>query len=117
MRHRDLLVGLIAERIAKRPAREWLAALEPAGVPCGPINDLAQVFADPQVRHRRMEVRVPHPAAGEVRMVASPMKLARDPIVHDTAPPLLGQHTDAVLGELLGLDAAALGNLRGERVI
>ncbi len=113
VRHRDLLVGLIAERIAKRPAREWLAALEPAGVPCGPINDLAQVFADPQVRHRRMEVRVPHPAAGEVRMVASPMKLARDPIVHDTAPPLLGQHTDAVLGELLGLDAAALAEPPG----
>ena len=117
VRHRDLLVGLIAERMARRPAREWLAELEPAGVPCGPINDLAQVFADPQVRHRGMEVRAPHPVAGEVRMVANPMKLAGDPIVHDTAPPLLGQHTDAVLGTLLGLDAAALTALRYERVI
>jgi len=117
VRHRDLLVGMIAERMARRPARAWLAALEPAGVPCGPINDLAQVFADPQVRHRGMEVRAPHPAAGEVRMVASPMKLARDPITHDVPPPLLGQHTDEVLDTVLGLDAAARARLRAERII
>ena len=117
VRHRDLLVGMIAERIERRPARAWLAALEAAGVPCGPINDLAQVFADPQVRHRAMEVRCPHPVAGEVRMVANPMKLARDPITHDTPPPLLGQHTDEVLGTVLGLDAAARARLKSERVI
>jgi len=117
VRHREALVGLISEHLARRPARAWLEALEAAGIPCGPINDLAQVFADPQVRHRGMEVRVPHPVAGEVRLVASPMKLARDPITHDTPPPLLGQHTDEVLGALLGLDAAALARLRGERVV
>jgi formyl-CoA transferase len=117
VRHRDLLVGLIAERMAKRSARAWLEALEAAGVPCGPINDLAQVFADPQVRHRGMEVRAPHPVAGEVRMVASPMKLARDPVTHETPPPLLGQHTDEVLGALLDLDAAALAQLRNDRVV
>jgi len=117
VRHRDLLVGLIGERMRERPAREWLSLLEPSGVPCGPINDLAQVFADPQVRHRGMEVRVPHPAAGEVRMVASPMKLAGDPITHASAPPVLGQHTDEVLGSVLGLDAAAIDRLRAERVI
>src|SRR5687767_808081 len=66
--HRDLLVGMIAERLATRPAREWLAELERAGVPGGPINDLDQVFADPQVRHRGMQVTAPHPAAGEVTM-------------------------------------------------
>ena len=117
VRHRDLLVGLIGERMRARPAREWLSLLEPAGVPCGPINDLAQVFADPQVRHRGMEVRAPHPVAGEVRMVANPMKLRGDPIAHGTAPPVLGQHTDEVLGSVLGLDGPTLERLRAERVI
>jgi crotonobetainyl-CoA:carnitine CoA-transferase CaiB-like acyl-CoA transferase len=101
----------------ERPAREWLSLLEPSGVPCGPINDLAQVFADPQVRHRGMEVRAAHPVAGEVRMVANPMKLQGDPITHASAPPLLGQHTDDVLRSVLGLDAAAIERLRAERVI
>jgi len=117
VRHRDLLVGMIAERMRARPAREWLALLEPSGVPCGPINDLAQVFADPQVRHRGLEVRAPHPVAGEVRMVANPMRLSADPIVHDRAPPVLGEHTDEVLRSVLGMDAAALERLRAERVI
>jgi len=117
VRHRDLLVGIIAERMRARPAREWLALLEPSGVPCGPINDLAQVFADPQVRHRGLEVRAPHPVAGEVRMVANPMRLSADPIVHDRAPPVLGEHTDEVLRSVLGMDAAALERLRAERVI
>jgi crotonobetainyl-CoA:carnitine CoA-transferase CaiB-like acyl-CoA transferase len=117
VRHRDLLVGLIGERLAKRCAREWLALLEPAGVPCGPINDLAQVFADPQVRHRRMEVRAPHPAAGEVRMVANPMKLSRTPVTYESGPPLLGEHTQEVLGTVLGLGSDEIQRLREERVI
>jgi formyl-CoA transferase len=115
--HRDLLVGLIAGRLRERPAREWLALLEPAGVPCGPINHLGQVFDDPQVRHRRMQVRAPHPAAGEVTMVANPMKFSATPIAHDTAPPTLGQHTREVLENVLGLDAARIDALRSEGVI
>ena len=114
---RDLLVGMIAERMRTRPAREWLAALEPAGVPCGPINDLSQVFADPQVRHRGMQVRAPHPAAGEVTMVANPIKFSRTPVEHNHAPPLLGEHTDEVLGSLLGLDAGAIGALRKDGIV
>jgi formyl-CoA transferase len=117
VRHRDLLVGLIGERLAGRAAREWLALLEPAGVPCGPINDLGQVFEDPQVRHRGMQVSAPHAAAGEVRMVASPMKFSATPIAHDTAPPLLGQHTREVLQGVLGLDAARIDALQSEGVI
>jgi crotonobetainyl-CoA:carnitine CoA-transferase CaiB-like acyl-CoA transferase len=101
--HRDLLVGMIAERMRARPAREWLALLEAASVPCGPINDLAQVFADPQVRHRGLQVRAPHPAAGEVSMVASPMRFSATPIAYDRAPPLLGEHTAEVLQDVLGL--------------
>jgi len=117
VRHRDLLVGLVAERLAKRPAREWLALLEPAGVPCGPINDLAQVFADPQVRHRGMQARVPHPLAGEVHVVANPMKFSATPIPYDAAPPTLGQHTREVLSGVLGLDAARIDALQSEGVV
>ncbi len=112
VRNRDLLVGLIGERLSTRPAREWLAALEPAGVPCGPINDLAQVFDDPHVRHRGMEVRVPHPAAGEVRLVASPMRLLGTPIRHDRGPPLVGEHTAEVLSAILGMTGAEIARLR-----
>jgi crotonobetainyl-CoA:carnitine CoA-transferase CaiB-like acyl-CoA transferase len=100
-----------------RPAREWLAALEPAGVPCGPINDLAQVFEDPQVRHRRMQVTAPHPAAGAVRMVASPMKLSETPVTYEVGPPLLGEHTREVLEGILGLDPAEVERLRREGVV
>jgi formyl-CoA transferase len=112
VRHRDLLVGLISERLAARPAAQWLAGLEGAGVPCGPINDLSQVFADPQVLHRRMQVRAPHPAAGEVAMVANPIKFSATPIEHGHAPPLLGEHTDEVLGRVLGLSGEEIAALR-----
>jgi formyl-CoA transferase len=117
VRHRDLLVGMISERLAERPAREWLAALEPAGVPCGPINDLEQVFADPQVVHRGMRVRAPHAAAGEVSMVANPIKFSATPITHDRAPPLLGEHTDEVLETVLGMDRARIAALRSAGAI
>jgi crotonobetainyl-CoA:carnitine CoA-transferase CaiB-like acyl-CoA transferase len=114
---RDLLVGLIAQRMLARPAREWLAALEGAGVPCGPINDLSQVFSDPQVRHRGLQVKAPHPAAGEVTMVGNPIKFSRTGVEHNHAPPLLGEHTDEVLGSLLGLDEGAIGALRKDGIV
>jgi len=117
VRHRDLLVGLITEKLAAKTAREWLALLEPSGVPCGPINNLAQVFDDPQVRHRGLEVRAPHPAAGEVTMVANPIRFSETPIRHDRAPPLLGEHTEQVLSSVLGLDSTSLDQLRREKVI
>jgi formyl-CoA transferase len=115
--HRDLLVGMISGRLRERKAAEWLALLEASGVPCGPINDLRQVFADPQVRHRGMEVRAPHPAAGEVRMVANPIRFSATPIAHDVPPPLLGQHTREVLSSVLGLDGDAADKLGKEGVI
>jgi len=117
VRHRDLLVGLIGERLATRPAREWLRLLEPSGVPCGPINDLAQVFADPQVLHRAMQVRAPHPLAGEVSMVANPIKFSATPVAHDRAPPLLGEHTDEVLRTVLGVADAEIAALREKKVV
>ena len=112
VRHRDLLVGLISQRLAGRPAREWLVALEASGVPCGPINDLGQVFADPQVVHRGMRVKAPHPVAGEVTMVANPMKFSATPITHDRGPPLLGEHTEEVLRTVLGVDRTRFEALR-----
>ena len=112
VRHRPLMVEMISKRLAARSAAEWLAALERAGVPCGPINDLARVFADPQVKHRRMQVSAPHPVAGEVRMVANPMKLSRTPIEYRDPPPLLGQHTDEILRSVLAMDEAEIQALR-----
>ena len=117
VQHRDLLVDMITAKLALRSAGEWLERLEPAGVPCGPINDLAQVFADPQVRHRGLAVHATHPVAGDITMVANPMRFSETPIRHDMAPPLLGEHTERVLGEVLGLDAARIARLREEQVI
>ena len=111
VRNRAELVPLLAARLRLRPRAQWLAELERAGVPCGPINDLAEVFADPQVQERAMTVEMPHPVAGKVTLVASALKLAATPVRYRLAPPLLGQDTEAVLGEL-GLDATAIDRLR-----
>ena len=116
VRHRALLVPLLAERLRQRTRGDWLAALDAAKVPCGPINDLADVFADPQVLERGMRVAVPHPLSDQLELVASPLKLSATPVTLRHAPPLLGQHTDEVLGEL-GLDAAELAQLREQHVI
>jgi len=116
VRNRALLVPLLAERLRQRTRGDWLAALDAAKVPCGPINDLADVFADPQVLERGMRVAVPHPLSDQLELVASPLKLSATPVTLRHAPPLLGQHTDEVLGEL-GLDAAELAQLREQHVI
>ena len=117
VRQRPLMVDMISKRLAARPAAQWLAALERAGVPCGPINDLARVFEDPQVKHRRMQVSAPHPVAGEVRMVASPMKLSRTPIEYREPPPTLGQHTDEVLRSVLAMGEGEIRALRASGVV
>jgi formyl-CoA transferase len=115
--NRQAIVDLLAARFAREPAARWLERLEAADVPCGAINDLAQVFADPQVRHRRLEVRVPHAQAGELRMVAHPTRFSATPVACDRAPPGLGEHTDEVLEGLLGLDAEGRLALRRRGVI
>jgi crotonobetainyl-CoA:carnitine CoA-transferase CaiB-like acyl-CoA transferase len=114
--HREALVAALAPPLARRDTAEWIAALEVAGVPCGPINDLAQVFDDPQVRHRGLRVEVPHPRCGTVPVVASPIRLSETP-VHHGAPPLLGEHTREVLVELLGMDDDEVAALRSRGVI
>jgi crotonobetainyl-CoA:carnitine CoA-transferase CaiB-like acyl-CoA transferase len=115
--HRDALTGELERVLATRAAAAWLAALEPAGVPCAPINDLAQVFADPQVRHRGLCFELPHPGAGTVPLVANPIRLSETPIRYEAPPPLLGQHTDEILRERLGFDQAAIADLRRRGVV
>lgn len=116
VRHRSVLVPLLAEIMRTRPRADWLSALEAAKVPCGPINDLAEVFADPQVRSRGMTVQMPHPLADTVRLVASPMKFSATPVQYRRPPPLLGEHTDEVLAEA-GLTAADIAALRESGVL
>jgi crotonobetainyl-CoA:carnitine CoA-transferase CaiB-like acyl-CoA transferase len=116
VKHRAALLAVLEPALAERPSSAWLVALEAAGVPCGPINDLRQVFDDPQVRHRGMRQEVEHPAAGRAALVASPIRLSDSPVAPPSAPPMLGQHTDEVLAEL-GLSAAEVATLRAAAVI
>ncbi len=113
--HRAALIPLLEPLLRLRTTRDWIAALEEAGVPCGPINRLNEVFDDPQVKHRGLRIDLPHPAAGSVPLVASPLRLSACPAVY-AAPPLLGQHTDEVLGGLLGLAKAERDRLRHDGV-
>jgi len=115
--HRDTLVPILAAMVERRSKADWIAALESAGVPCGPINDLGEVFEDPQVVAREMQVKVAHPLAGEVKLVRSPIKMSVTPPEVTGHPPLLGEHTEAVLQELLGVDAERLASLRAAGIV
>ncbi|MCM8737211.1 CoA transferase [Azospirillum sp. A1-3] len=115
--NRKELVALLEELIRTRDSHDWLSALEQVGVPCGPINDLTAVFEDPQVKARNIHQDLPHPTQGSVPTVASPIRYSGTPLVHDTAPPTLGQHTDTVLAESLGLSEADIASLREKGVI
>ncbi|PMS20400.1 CoA transferase [Trinickia dabaoshanensis] len=117
VRHRDVLVPIIAEMVKTRTKHEWIEALEAAGVPCGPINDLAEVFDDAQVRARGMRVEVPHPSGATAPLVRNPIRMSATPPEVRSAPPTLGEHTDTVLKEVLGYDDAAIAALRGKSVI
>ncbi|HZM36109.1 MAG TPA: CaiB/BaiF CoA-transferase family protein [Burkholderiales bacterium] len=105
----DAIIGPILER---RSTREWVQALEAAGVPNGPINTLEEVFREPQAVARGLRFELPHPAGGQVSLVRSPMRLSATPVEHSVPPPLLGQHTDEVLQGLLGLGAGDVEKLR-----
>ena len=117
--NRAVLVPEIAAIVARHPSAYWIAKLEPLGVPCGPINTLDQVFADPQVQARGMTVDLPHPAAGgkPTRLIASPIKLSETPVEYRRAPPTLGEHTAEVLQELLGLGESEVRALRERGIV
>jgi len=106
------LTRLLGEIFRKRSKKDWVELLDAAGVPNGPINDIAQVFAEPQVKARGVRIEVEHPVAGRLPMVASPMRFSGTPLEHKRPPPLLGEHTEEVLRELLGKGAEELARLR-----
>ena len=117
VRHRDVLVPLLEELMRLRSKQDWLSSLEAAKVPCGAINNLAEVFDDPHVKSRAMVHTWERIGTGSVNLVASPMKLSATPVRSDLAPPLLGQHTEEVLRELLGFSDVKIQQLRGADVI
>jgi crotonobetainyl-CoA:carnitine CoA-transferase CaiB-like acyl-CoA transferase len=113
-----LALAAIVLPLAKSWTREaMLAALKSAEIPCGPVNNVAEALADPQVQHRGMTVPLAHPLEPSFRMIADPIRLSRTPARYDRPPPRLGEHTDEVLRELLTLDAGEIEALRREQVI
>jgi crotonobetainyl-CoA:carnitine CoA-transferase CaiB-like acyl-CoA transferase len=117
VRNRDELIPIIKELFRKRTSADWIAALENAGVPCGPINTIAEVFANPQVQSRGMRIDVPHNGSGQIPLVGSPMKFTRTPLNDRQPPPQLGEHNDEVLTGILGLGDDELARLRAAEVI
>jgi len=115
--NRDELIPQLAALIRGRSSDEWIALLEQAQVPCGPINTIDRVFADPQIAARGMKLDLPHPRAGTLPSIANPIRFSATPIEYTHAPPVLGQHTDEVLRELLGFGDEQIAALRTEGVI
>ena len=117
LQHREELVGLLSARTRKHPTRYWVDGLEAVGLPCGPVNTVDRVFEDLQIRHRGMTIAMPHPAGADAPLIGSPLKLSETPVSYRRPPPTLGQHTDEVLEQLLGLDPAARRTLREAGII
>jgi succinate--hydroxymethylglutarate CoA-transferase len=115
--HRELLDGMIAATLKTGAAQSWVDLLKAAGVPCGRINSVKQAFDDPHTAARAMIETVEHPAAGALRLIGTPFKFGGTPTSVRRAPPLLGQHTEEVLRDELGLDGARIAELRGAGVI
>jgi len=117
VKHRDALTEVFDAIFRQDTVANWLDKLDAAGIPSGPINDIGQVFDDPQIKHRGMAVKTPHPLAPDLQVMRSPLHFSETPITDYTAPPLLGQHTDEVLAAELGLSAGELGELRAASVL
>ncbi|UUZ77039.1 CoA transferase [Polaromonas sp. P1(28)-13] len=116
-RNRKALIPKIAEAMLAKTMEEWVPLLEAKNVPCGPIYNMKQVFEDPQVRHRDMQLSLPHGAGIDAPSVANPIRLSETPISYDRAAPLLGEHNEAILGGRLGLSPERLAELKAKGVV
>jgi len=117
VRNRDVLVPILAQMVRLQGKQKWITALEAAGVPCGPINDLAEVFANEQVVARGMQVDLPHPSGGTVKLVRNPINMTGTPPEALAHPPTLGEHTESVLRDVLGYSDERITALRSQAVI
>jgi formyl-CoA transferase len=112
-----VLVPLLEAIVRDKPAAFWTGKLEAAGVPCGPINSIAQALADPQAVARGLRIELPHPSAGTVPLVGMPIRMSASSPSYERPPPLLGEHTDEVLREVAGLRADEIAALRSRGVL
>ena len=117
IKHRESVIAIISGITAMRTLDEWLADLEPAGVPCGPINTLDRVFTDKHVLARGMRVKIPHSLGIDIEHAGNPIKFSESPIDYPSAAPLLGEHSDEILKEWLQLDENEISNLRTNNII
>ena len=119
VKNRNILVALITDLTQKYTTQYWLEGLAKRQVPCGPVNTIKEVFDDPQIQHREMEISMPHPlfGNGNVTLIGSPLKMSATPVTYRHAPPTLGQHTDEILEELLGMDEDERRELAMKKVV
>ncbi len=115
--HRDALIPLLAAMVKEKTKVEWISLLESVGVPCGPINNLQEVFENEQVVARGIQLNVPHPTAGSMKLVASPMRLSKTPVTMRMPPPLLGEHTEEILSATLHYTHEQIAQLRSKGII
>jgi len=115
--HRGELIPLIADVMRTRTKHDWISTLEAANVPCGPINNMKEVFEDPQVQHRKLRVDIPHPLGGAAPVVASPLRLSATPVDYRLAPPMLGQHNEEILQGLLGRSESEMKRLKDDGIV
>jgi crotonobetainyl-CoA:carnitine CoA-transferase CaiB-like acyl-CoA transferase len=116
-KHREELVPVLSGIFATRPVAEWVKALTDLAVPCGPVNDIGQVFQDPHVQHRGMKTEMDHPTVGRLSLLGNPAKLSGTPVRYRRPPPLLGQHTAEILQEFAGASEELLATLAAKSVI
>jgi len=117
VKNRDALIPHLVSIFKTQSTDWWLEQLNQKGIPCGPIANIDQVFDNPQVQHRGMRLELDHPIAGKVPGVANPIRLSETPVTYDKAPPLLGEHTDQVLRDLLELELRQIDQLRTDGII
>ena len=115
--HRADMDAALIPIFKQRTTAEWVAALDKGGVPCGPINNLKDVFENEQIQARGMRIELPHTTAGKVPVIRSPMRFSGTPIEHTVGPPVLGEHTDEVLRSLLGKSEAEVGRLKDSGIV